>query len=414
MKIKRFFASDMRRAMALVRAEHGADAVIMSSTVVDGGVEIVSAVDYDARLVTELAEHSPAAPAAPTVMAEEPAAPRPQPKIEWSPDPALQAMQRELAAMKQMLKEQFAHLAWADMKTFDPERALLQRRVAALGFEPELVEALTDEAFAAATDAVACADDAHEAETWRSVLRGIANRVAVLERDPIETGGVIALVGPTGVGKTTTIAKLAARHCLRFGPDSMALISTDSYRVGAQRQLEVFGAILGVPVRRADGPAELAELLHEQRHRRLVLIDTAGLAPRDCRIAESMAALREIAGIATFLVLPANMQAAVMREAVQVFGAGGLSGAVLTKLDESSGLGAALSVVIESGLPVAWLCEGQRVPEDLKLARTMHVVGWASSPPDVTVAAPGRPSQPVPPQPASLRRPHAEVDHAAA
>lgn len=391
MKIKRFFAPDMRRAIALVRSEHGSDAVILSSRMVDGGIEIVSAVDYDQRLVREIAGQARSGADGGTdgagsagivdaagAPAAAPAAPAPA--IEWSLDPTLQAMQRELAAMKQMLKEQFAHLAWADMKTFDPERALLHRRIAALGFESALADALVEEAFA----------PGQPPDRWRSVLRGIVRRISVLEEDPVEAGGVIALVGPTGVGKTTTIAKLAARHCLRYGPDAMALISTDTYRVGAQRQLEVFGAILGVPVRRADSPAALATLLNEQRHRRLVLIDTAGLAPGDCRVAESIGTLHDIARLRTFLVLPANMQASVMRDAVCAFGGNGLAGVALTKLDESNGLGVAISVLVESGLPVAWLSEGQRVPEDLKIARAMHMVGWAANPPDIDNPAPPR------------------------
>jgi len=395
MKIKRFFAPDMRRAIAQVRSEHGADAVILSSQMVDGGVEIISAVDYDQGLVSQIKRqtdlHGEGAPA-PAAMAVNPV-----PASEWSPDPALEALQRELTAMKQMLKEQFAHLAWADMKTFDPERALLRRRVLGLGFESELVDALVDEA---------CQLSDPE-DRWRGVLRGIARRVAVLESDPIDTGGVLALVGPTGVGKTTTVAKLAARHCLRHGPEALALISTDNYRVGAQRQLEVFGAILGVPVRRAESPAALAELLREQSHRRLVLVDTAGLAPRDCRITESMGALAEIAGLRKFLVLPANMQASVMRDAVQAFGGPDLAGVALTKLDEANGLGVALSVLFDAGLPVAWLSEGQRVPEDLRLARPMHLLGWATNAPEPGdgIAA----SAPRSPVPAAFRR---EAHHA--
>src|SRR5690606_5358046 len=186
-----------------------------------------------------------------------------------------------------------------------------------------------------------------------------------------------ALVGPTGVGKTTTIAKLAARHCLRYGSESIALISTDTLRIGAQRQLDAFGAILGVPVRQAADGAELGKLLHALRDRRLVLIDTAGMASRDRRLSEALNQPEVEQKIRKYLVLSANMQAGVMDDAVRCFGAAGLSGAVLTKLDEANGLGAALSVLIRHRLKAVWLSNGQRVPEDLRLARAMHLLNWA-------------------------------------
>ena len=189
---------------------------------------------------------------------------------------------------------------------------------------------------------------------------------------------MFALVGPTGVGKTTTIAKLAARHCLRHGPESLALISTDNFRVGAQRQLDAYGAILGVAVRRAETGDDLRRQLEELSDRRLVLIDTAGMAPRDRRLAESLGRLADAGDIRRMLVLSANMQLAVMRDAVCFFGGDTLAGITLTKLDESPGLGAALSILVETALPAVWLSEGQRVPEDLKLARVIHLLGWAS------------------------------------
>jgi flagellar biosynthesis protein FlhF len=395
MRIKRFLAPDMRRAIQLVRQEHGPDALILSSRSVDGGIEIVSALDYDQSLFAEIASQSAADRAVVTepisdvaiaevavdaqhehIVAPSAALARADAIIETTAvrnvggsAEQLKALHRELQFVKEMLREQFAHLAWADLKTFQPERAVLQRRVEGLGLEPGLVAALVDEA-AANTD---------PGKAWRVVILGLARSIRVLPEDPIELGGIIALVGPTGVGKTTTIAKLAARHCLQHGPDSIALISTDNFRVGAQRQLDAYGVILGVPVRRADSPAALQTLLREQRHRRLILIDTAGLAPRDCRVAATLNSLDANPGIRTFVVLAANMQTPVMREAVRSFGGAKLAGAVLTKVDEANSIGGALSVVVEQNLPVAWVSEGQRVPEDLKLARQATLVATAAN-----------------------------------
>ncbi len=436
MKIKRFVGPDMRRAIAMVRDEQGPDAVILSSQAVDGGVEIVAAVDYDEDLVSRLAWQSttqtdaaksrPSATAAdepgsananapdagprskrpdrpdeaagdaqsaarstaewlaraaesvpaPETRVEQASASSPQvasrrdskASIQWSPDPALKAMQQELGMMKQLLQEQFTHLAWADMKTFSPRRAALMRRINGLGLTPDLAGSLAS--------AVAHIEDAGKA--WREVIFSLGRQVKVAAEDPVDQGGVFALVGPTGVGKTTTIAKLAARHCLRYGPESLLLISTDGFRIGAQRQLEAFATILGVSVRQADSAEALGQLLDQYRQRRLILIDTAGMAPSDCRLAERLKLLSIRSHIRSYLVLAANMQATVMRRAVNSFGGTALAGVALTKIDETSGLGAALSTLITSQLPAVWLSDGQRVPEDLKTARAVHLISWAA------------------------------------
>jgi flagellar biosynthesis protein FlhF len=315
-----------------------------------------------------------------------------QAKPAAAPPPAaenLAAMHTELKVLKGMLREQCLRLRWADMRAFDPERALLKRRIEELDLAPSLVETLLAE--------VVHVDRFDRA--WREVMFGLGRRLRVLRDDPLDQGGVFALIGPTGVGKTTTIAKLAARHCLRHGRDSLALITIDNFRIGAQRQLDAFGAILGVPVRRADSSEALEAALAAADDRRLVLIDTAGMAPRDPRLKGSLEQLECAGGLKRYLVLAANMQRPVMTEAVRTFGARGLAGVVLTKLDEAEGLGAALSALIAAGLPAAWISEGQRVPEDLKLARVSYLLKWAAGaqlePEGVEVAS------------AELRRAHA-------
>src|SRR5690606_39072394 len=156
-----------------------------------------------------------------------------------------------------------------------------------------------------------------------------------------------------------------------------ALTSPDTCRSGAQRQLAAYGAILGVPVRQASGPAELKRLLGSLSDRRLVLIDTAGLSSRDRRLGEAMASLDADRRVRRLVVLSATMQLGVMEEAVAAFGGDALAGAVLTKLDETDSLGPALSVLIRRKLKAMWLSHGQRVPEDLRLARIIHLIRWA-------------------------------------
>lgn len=455
MNIKRYFAPDMRRAINLVRTEHGPDAVILSSDTVEGGVEIIAAVDYDQGLVSRMLgqaeNHSrkparddsavddhavepvsrtdtvaaatateprkaampepPPVPVAATIPEPEPEsvakaeqAPEPTVEPEQTPEPAgeedvplvarelqskprleirsnelelrdletsreLRAIQKELYALKGQMRERFA---WSDLRSMSPERNWLMRRAEAFGLTPDLADMLARE--------VEHPD--HEDRAWREMIFGLAKRLRVMREDPIDEGGIFAFVGPTGVGKTTTIAKLAARHCLRHGRESLALITTDSVRIGAHRQLDAFAAILGVPVRTADSGEKLASLLNELGNRRLVLIDTAGLAPRDTEIARSLARLQAVPEIKRILVLAANMQPGVMQDAVRAFGGNQIGGITLTKVDETNVLGAAISVLVETGLPAVWLTDGQRVPEDLKLARVAHLLKRATVSPD--------------------------------
>ncbi len=428
MNIKRYVAPDMRRAINLVRTEHGPDAVILSSESVEGGVEIIAAVDYDQSLVARAfgrppaksdAERAAEAPPAPDSIAaavEPPAkAPRPTkaatapkftkareaaqpdepavpdapaapatavPTAQATPVPAplaapvapadaeatreLRAIQKDLFALKGLVRERFA---WSDLRALTPQRNWLMRRAEAFGLTAELADTVVSEV----------QHPEQDDRAWREVVFGLARRLKVMREDPIDQGGVFALVGPTGVGKTTTIAKLAARHCLRHGRESLALITTDSLRIGAHRQLETFAAILGVPVRTADTSEKLARLLGELGGRRLVLIDTAGNAPRDGGITGAFEQLATVAEIRRFVVLAANMQAAVMRHAVRAFGGQELAGIVLTKLDETSALGAAISALIDAKLPAVWLSDGQRVPEDLKLARVANLLKAATA-----------------------------------
>ena len=366
MRIKRFFAPNIRQAIRMVREEVGPDAVILSNTEVEGGVEIIAAMDYDEALL-QSSEGAPS-PGVAAADALKPAAG--VARIEWSQEPALLDMRREMKSLRGLLEQQLSSLAWGDMARRNPVRARLLHSLRDTGISPALARQIANEA-AQTTD--------YEA-AWRQALAILAHRLQVTNDDILDRGGVVALIGPTGVGKTTTIAKLAARFVLRHGARSVALVTTDSYRIGAHEQLRTYARILGLPLRIAANGEELRAALAAFSDKRLVLVDSAGMSQRDLRLSEQMALL---AGggepLGTYLVLSAAGQMSAALEAAQAFHGTRLRGCIITKLDEAMSLGGLLSVVIQQKLPVAYVSDGQRVPEDLAVARAHNLVSSAVS-----------------------------------
>jgi flagellar biosynthesis protein FlhF len=377
MKIKRFLAANMREAIRLVREEQGPEAVILSNQRVPGGVEVVAATDYDAALMQQAtrrttldaapAEPQPAPDARPaktkdksktaTVVAE------PAPAAPIAPE--IQQLRAEVGGMRRLLQEQLAGLAWRDLGERQPERMAALRAMSNLGIDAalahDIVEALPQKA---------------GSDRARFLPLGLlSRRIPIVTGDPILQGGVFALVGPTGVGKTTTIAKLAARWAGKFGTRDLALVTTDHYRVGAQEQLFTYGRLLGVPVHTAANGPELGLALSKLSDRKLVLIDTAGMSPRDQQLAAQFTELRATrAPIRSLLVLPATTQSPDLSDIIARFAPAQPEAAVLTKLDEATRIGGALSAAIRAKLPLAYLCDGQRVPEDLGAARADQLV----------------------------------------
>lgn len=209
----------------------------------------------------------------------------------------------------------------------------------------------------------------------RGLMLGlVSKKLPIAPIDPIESGGVIALVGPTGAGKTTTIAKLASRFAEAHAARDVALVTTDTQRIGAREQLYGFGRQLGVAVHEANSGTNLNQLLERLADYKLVLIDTAGLGQRDRALAAQLQWLRAAGQIRTLLVLPANTSFQDMDEVVRRFGAANPQGLVLTKLDETGRFGSALSVAVDHNLPITWVTDGQDVPEDLHRASAANLV----------------------------------------
>ena len=446
MKIKRFFAKDMRTALAEVKETLGPDAVIMSNKKVTGGVEIVAAVDYQSQVpgpkdapvrrqlndesvnissaarqmirpepspVKEQNEHyadtlaallarqqklkpgngAPmgntqsaglaAANAAPRTLAEQGqwgAAPEPAKPKAWvasgqrPPQPAqrdqeMEGMRKEMASIRKLLEHQISGLMWQEVERREPMRALLIKELKKLGFDDAFADQL----------AGLIPEDMSIHQAMAQLAEVLTAQLKISEDEIMRQGGAVALLGPTGVGKTTTIAKLAARFAMKYGAEQVALITTDNYRIGAHEQLQTYGRIMGCPVRQVRDAEELANALYQFRHRRLVLIDTAGVGQRDIRLTEQLDTLVKNAKvrIRSYLVMSATSQRRVMQEAVDHFRRIPLSGCILTKLDESLNLGEVINVCIQNSLPISYITDGQRVPEDIQVANAAQLVGAA-------------------------------------
>ena len=378
MNVKRFFAQDMRQAIRLVREAQGADAVILSNRNVDGGVEIISATDYDESLL----ENSGLEAAPQTTAAAQPAAsdrdtstdraertPPASQAVNWSQDPAIVSMKEEISQLRGLLENQLAHLAWGDLDRREPLHTDVMRRLHNMELSTSLIEQLS-------APAVHARDEAH---AWQLALAELSSTVPVADNDLLDQGGIVALVGSTGVGKTTSIAKLAARYALRHGRRHVALVTTDSYRIGAHEQLMTYGRLLDIPVQVASDHNELRSTLNSLADKRLVLIDTAGMSQRDVRLTEQFTTLADSGiPIRTLLVLSATLHTSVLNETVQAFSAVPVEAAILTKLDEAASLGGVLSAVIKHRLPLMFTTNGQRVPEDMHPARAQDLVQQAA------------------------------------
>lgn len=484
MKIKRFVAPDMRTVLRRVREEQGPDAVILSNRSIEGGVEVVTATDYDEQLAQDalksllpqkpttaldaaretdpalprrfaealrsnasseaarpsagsavavhpsattasppeaatiatalvepasassrradfsaflseakerlaratapapmpaatpgpsLAPAKPATPAAaaPTVAAAAPRAPLPPPPARpqtvriapWDEDPSLAEVRAELVAMRGMMEREMLRMNDERLRS-SPGRAAALDALTGYGCEESLAREVVAKIPA----------DADPGRARGLMLGQLARLLPIVDLDPLRRPGVVALVGPTGAGKTTTVAKLAARHAAEHGAREVALITTDLRRPGGREQLHAYGREFGLSVVEAGTEEALHAALHRLRDYPLVLIDTAGHGARDRAMVGQLNWLRHAGKVRTMLVMPANAHNADLDEVVRRFGFIAPEAAILTKLDETGRLGAALSVLVRHRLPLAWTTDGQSVPEDIDGADASHLV----------------------------------------
>jgi flagellar biosynthesis protein FlhF len=374
MKMKRFSAAEMRHAMQQVSDELGPDALILSSRKTEDGVEIIAAVDYEEEL-----RGAPAAMPAPARDTDRPdaaaetAVPAPA-AVNRAParhdidSGVISGMQEEIRALRNMLEVPLAQLGWDAMRRREPVRAAVIERLEGMQLHPVIANRIADR--------VTGIDDAETG--WQQAQAELEDMLPIAGDDLMEAGGVVALVGPTGVGKTTTIAKIAARFALHHGRRHVALVTMDHYRIGAHEQLRTYGKLLGVPVHIAGDEEELRVILNQMDDRKLVLIDTAGTSQRDTGLLDKFAMLKGGGSrVRRYLVLAANGQMSVSDDVLQAFSALQPDRCILTKVDEATSLGGVLSVLIKHGLPLAYTGDGQRVPDDFHPARAHQLTAHA-------------------------------------
>jgi len=432
MNVKRYVAEDMRQALKQIRDELGPDAVILSNRRVNGGVEIFASVDggelpapqaatFEDKLADDKVELSSLYDVAgrfqqPEAAATAEAAPEPAQKVDESPlgqrrtavrqrrlieeqfgagqsasgqaqiddtfahmmtqsrqplaagqgnNELLDAMRSEIDSLRLLLKDQMEHNSDERWAMKNPLEAAVVQRLVGQGISSTLARKLAHQQD----------PDSTIEEAWDGSLYDLAKSIPVLDKSPVSQRGVIAFLGASGAGKTTTIAKLAVRYALKFGPDQLALVTTDSYRLGAYEELRTLGRIIDVPIRQVDEHNSLEDVLASLKHKSMILIDTAGFHSGDKERMQQLNMLKNSSvPIKKLLVLPSTSQGKVLKSMYELMASVNLDGCVVTKVDETNSLGEVLSLVVENKLSVAYITNGQKIPDDIGKARPEKLV----------------------------------------
>ncbi len=432
MNVRKFIATNARDALKKVKETLGNDAIILSNRGVPGGVEIMAVAARDMAMIvpTPATDRAPverrpapspaadddyrvslssarpalqnplpaarpaAAPAprpapAPLVNAGIPrsgslrnfepqrpvAAPPQAPRVEAAAPAAVErrpeaevvpaAVMDEIRSLRKIVEQHLAGFAWGEGGRSAPAKTDVLRQLLDAGFSPQFARDLLCD--------LPPEMDASQAMAW---VKGAADRSLYTisqEQDIVDRGGVYALVGPTGVGKTTTTAKLAARCVLKHGPNKVALVTTDGYRIGAHEQLRIYGRILGVSVHLVKDAEELRQTLAELQHKHMVLIDTMGMSQKD-KLVPELTGMLAGCQVQRLLLLSSTSRGDTLDDVVRAYQGEALAGCILTKVDEAASLATALDVIMRHGLKLHYVSNGQRVPEDLHLPNRAYLL----------------------------------------
>ena len=362
----RFFAATGSEALKAIRAQLGADAVVLSTCAREGGVEIVALTPGDLETLQAQAAVAPVPEAGVTEATEERLL-------------RLRAANARLASDLEATKRQLERGPTGGAVPPTPARERPRGQVAleliSAGFSPQAARRLVK--IVGERDALP--------DARRKVAAVVERLLQDLVRpdDLVEAGGVFALVGPTGIGKTTTTAKLAARCVVKYGAAQVGLINSDSYRIGAQEQLLTYGRILGIQVLSVRNAVDLHAAVSRLRDKRVVLIDNTGMSQRDPRVSHQLEMLAGVSAVRTLLLLNTANRGETQDDIAAAYSSPQLAGCILTKTDEATSLAGALDVVLRRKLPIHYLSDGQRVPENLQRPESKQIAQSLFAPRDV-------------------------------
>jgi len=281
-------------------------------------------------------------------------------------------MLSEMRNMRNVIESQLTAISWGNIQQRDPVKTEMLSMLLAAGFSPALSRYLAEK--------LPENLDNKKAAAWIRYILGRNLNTIENETEVLDQGGVFALIGPTGVGKTTTTAKLAARYVMKHGTQNLGLITTDAYRVGGHEQLRIYGKILGVMVHAVKDETDLKIALNELKNKHTILIDTVGVSQRDRMVTEQIAMLSSTkTPIKKLLCLNATNTGETLTDVIQAYKGKGLDGCIITKLDEAATIGNTLDVIIREKLKLFYTANGQRVPEDINLANKVDLINLALS-----------------------------------
>ena len=429
MNIKRFFGKNSREALSMVRKALGEDAVILSNRAMNGGNEIMafkeedmnnmiesqtdthhsngldtpdnlsskaqsskydssepttllsllqnnrsqtpdSAVNKAAKIDMYDAVVKTASPQQTTAKVATTQTYSPQIKNSQQADTQMSEMLNEMRNMRSVIESQLTTLSWGNIQQRDPSKSKILSILLSAGFSASLSRQLAEKMPDNLTE--------EKAVTWVKSILSLNLNTIENDTEVLDQGGVFALIGPTGVGKTTTTAKLAARYVMKHGTKNLGLITTDAYRIGGHEQLRIYGKILGVMVHAVKDEADLKIALNELKNKHTILIDTVGVSQRDRMVAEQIAMLSNTnMPIKKLLCLNATSTGETLTDVIRAYKGKGLDGCLMTKLDEAATIGNALDVIIKEKLKLYYVANGQRVPEDIHLANKQYLIQHA-------------------------------------
>jgi flagellar biosynthesis protein FlhF len=392
MNIRRFFGNNSREALNMVRSALGDDAVILSNRSMNGGNEIMAFKEEDMQAMLidgaeqsfntsnqlsllesirqrkQLTEDRPL-----SVNANEhninarQANPTKNTEINH---PQLNDMLTEMREMRSVLESQLTTIAWGNIQQRSPIKSEMLSRLLHAGFSATLSRQLTEN----------LQSNLDRQQAMAAIKSILAKNIVTLESETeiLDNGGIFALIGPTGVGKTTTTAKLAARYVMKHGTEKLGLITTDSYRIGGHEQLRIYGKILGVMVHTVKDEDDLKIALNELKGKHTILIDTVGVGQRDSRVAEQISMLANSnSRIKRLLCLNATSNGETLADVISAYKGNGLDGCIMTKVDEAATVGNVLDLIVRQKIKLYYTTDGQRVPEDIHLADKEQLIADA-------------------------------------